>query len=216
MKSIVRSAILVLACACAATFAQAPDGAAPPEAQAPAQSAAPAGAGIVRVVVETSMGPIRLALEQARAPITTGNFLRYADEKRFDGTSIYRAMKLDEQGEYGLVQGGIQGDRGRALRPILHETTYATGLSHVDGAVSMAMSEPGTATGDFFFVVGNLTTLNGAPDGDPGYAVFGRVVEGMDLIRSILDLPRSEDAGSEDMKGQMLAEPVKILAVRRE
>ena len=172
-------------------------------------------AAVVHVLLQTDRGGIRLALEQARAPITVGNFLRYVDEKRFDGTSIYRAMKVDEKGEYGLVQGGIQGNRSRALRPILHETTYATGLSHVDGAISMARSDPGTATGDFFFVVGTLTSLDGVPDGDQGYAAFGRVVEGMDLVRSILELPRTEDAQSEAMKGQMLAEPVRILTARR-
>jgi peptidyl-prolyl cis-trans isomerase A (cyclophilin A) len=80
----------------------------------------------------------------------------------------------------------------------------------------MARTNPGTATADFFIVVGDLTSLDARPDGsDPGYAAFGKVTMGMDTVHKMLDLPRSADAGDGSMKGQMLAEPVKILTVRR-
>lgn len=174
-----------------------------------------AAEGVVEVVMQTELGEIRLALEQARAPITVGNFLRYVDARRFDGIEFYRAVRIDEEGEYGLVQGGLQGDPKKVFRPILHETTYATGLSHTKGAISMARGDPGSATADFFIVVGDLVALDGQPEGDQGYAVFGHVTQGMDIVRAILDRPRSAEASQEAMKGQMLSEPVKILTVRR-
>ena len=167
------------------------------------------------VVMHTALGDVRIELDTVHAPITAGNFLRYVDAKRFDDVTIYRAVKIGDDGKYGLVQGGIRGDRARAFEPIPHESPATTGLSHRDATISMAREAPGSATGDFFFIVGDLVSLDGAPDKDPGYAVFGRVVEGMDLIRAILELPRSETADQEAMKGQMLAEPVKILRTKR-
>lgn len=187
-----------------------------PGAPATAATSAPApAADKVRVLVHTDLGDLQLELDAAHAPITVANFLRYVDQKRFDGATFYRAVRIDTEGEYGMLQGGLQGDPKRVLRPILHEATYATGLSHVSGAVSMARAEPGTATADFFIVLGDLKALDGQPTGDPGYAVFGRVAEGMELVRSMLELPRAEDAPEPSMKGQMLATPVKILSVRR-
>jgi peptidyl-prolyl cis-trans isomerase A (cyclophilin A) len=103
------------------------------------------------------------------------------------------------------------------FKPIAHEPPSKTGLSHKEGAISMARGEPGTAVADFFFIVGDLSSMDGKADGsDPGYAVFGHVTEGMDVIRAMLDLPRSAEARNPVMKGQMLAQPVKILTVRRE
>ena len=91
-----------------------------------------------------------------------------------------------------------------------------TGLSHVNGAISMARDDPGTATGDFFVVIGDLVGLDAQPNGgDPGYAVFGHVVDGMDVVHVIFGQPRSSTAGEGVMKGQMLAMPVKILTARR-
>jgi peptidyl-prolyl cis-trans isomerase A (cyclophilin A) len=126
-------------------------------------------------------------------------------------------MRLDEVGKYGLVQGGLRGDPKRLYPPIAHEPPAVTGLSHLDGAISMAQAKPGTATADFFIIVGDLISLDGknTPE-DPGYAVFGRVTEGMDVVRAIMDLPRSETAGEGVMKGQMLATPLKLLTTRRE
>lgn len=170
----------------------------------------------VAVVMHTTLGDIHLALEVERAPITAANFLRYVDAKRFDGITFYRAMKVSEDGKYGLVQGGLS-DPKLTYEPIAHESPATTGLSHVDGAISMGRNEPGTAVADFFIVIGNLASMDGTPDGkDPGYAVFGRVTEGMDVVHAILEQPRSETARNPAMQGQMLAEPVKILTVRRE
>ncbi len=168
----------------------------------------------VKVTLHTSLGDIVLALAKDRAPITVNNFLRYVDQKRFDGCTFYRAVKVDDEGKLGLIQGGLKGNPKLVLKPIAHEPTTVTGLSHVDGAISMARGEPGTANADFFIVVGDTASYDAQRGGDPGYAVFGNVVEGMDVVRTILAQPRSED-GQGVMKGQMIANPVKILTMRR-
>jgi len=182
------------------------------------QDAAPVSApATVPVVLHTTLGDIHVALEVERAPITARNFLRYVDSRRFDGITFYRAVKVSDDGQYGLVQGGLQNDPRRVFKPIAHEAPSVTGLSHVDGAISMARAAPGSALADFFIVVGDLPSMDGKADGsDPGYAVFGRVTQGMDVVHAILQLPRSDKARNPVMQGQMLAQPVKILSVRRE
>ncbi len=168
------------------------------------------------VVLTTPLGEIHVAVETERAPVTAANFLRYVDAKRFDGMTFYRAHKVSEDGRYAIVQGGLQGHSQKVYKPIAHESTLDTGLSHLDGAISMAREAPGTATADFFIVVGDLVSMDGTEDGsDPGYAVFGRVVQGMDVVRAMLELPRSPTARHPAMVGQMLAEPVKVTTVRR-
>ena len=173
------------------------------------------------VVLETTAGDITVALETERAPITAANFLRYVDEDRFDGIIFYRAMSLD-YGEppNGLIQAGTQNDPDRILPGIAHEPTSQTGLSHTDGALSMARLEPGTATGDFSIMVKDQTGLDAMPDSDDpneraGYAVFGYVVDGMDVVHAIHAMPTDPDKGEGWMKGQMLAEPVVIVNARR-
>jgi peptidyl-prolyl cis-trans isomerase A (cyclophilin A) len=170
--------------------------------------------GSVEVTMHTSLGDIVLALAKDRAPVTVSHFLRYVDQKRFDGCNFYRAVTVGDEGKFGLIQGGLRGDPKRVLKPIAHEPTTVTGLSHIDGAISMARAEPGTANADFFIVVGDSISYDAQPGGDPGYAIFGRVIEGMDVVRTILGQPRSVD-GQGVMKGQMIAKPVKILTVRR-
>jgi peptidyl-prolyl cis-trans isomerase A (cyclophilin A) len=186
---------------------------------APASAAAQDTAN---VVIGTELGDIVVALETERVPFTSANILRYADEKRFDGAAFYRAMRLDwgEQPN-GLVQGGTQWDPARLLPPIAHEPTSETGVGHVAGAISMARNEPGTATGDFSIMLADMPSLDADPAAeDPerraGYAAFGRVVEGMDVVRAIFEAPTDPDKGEGWMKGQMLAAPVKILTVRRQ
>jgi peptidyl-prolyl cis-trans isomerase A (cyclophilin A) len=182
----------------------------------PAPPASPPAPALDHVLLHTTLGDLRLALEKDRAPLTVRNFLRYVDQKRLDGSEFYRAVRIGDDGRYGLVQGGLRGNPKRVLKPVAHEAPSVTGLSHVSGAVSMARGNPGTATADFFIVLGDLTTLDGKPGGDdPGYAVFGRVVEGMDVVLKILDLPRAPEGGEGAMKGQMIDKPVKIISVRR-
>jgi peptidyl-prolyl cis-trans isomerase A (cyclophilin A) len=183
---------------------------------APVPPAAPVPE-VVKVVMRTTLGDIRLEIDKGRAPITAANFLRYVDQKRFDNITFYRAMKLDEEGKYGLVQGGLRGDPRRVYPAIAHEPSAVTGLSHKDGAISMAQAKPGTATADFFIIIGDLVSLDGknTPE-DPGYAVFGRVTEGMDVAKTIMSQPKSPTEGEGVMKGQMLAPPVKVITTRRE
>ncbi len=95
-----------------------------------------------------------------------------------------------------------------------HEPTTKTGLSHVNGAISIAQAAPGTGTGDFFIMIGGIKGFD-ADATQAGFAVFGRVVSGMDVVRAIADAPRSPTAGDGVMKGQMLDPTVKILTARR-
>ncbi|MFV1920101.1 peptidylprolyl isomerase [Sphingomonas sp. MJ1 (PH-R8)] len=185
--------------------------AAPALAQTPA--AAPPAAETARVKVETSEGSIVLELEKSRAPITTANFLRYVDEKRLDGTVFYRTVRVTPT--FGFVQFGVQNAPKRVLPPIKHEPTTQTGVRHVDGAISIARLAPGTAQGDFTISVGAQPSLDADPsrEGDNlGYAAFGRVVEGMEVVHRILNAPVSEGG---HFKGEMIADPVRILSARR-
>lgn len=211
----IRFALAALFCLAAIpSLAQTP----PPETgqgEAPAAAPAPRPA-TVRVSLQTSAGPITLELEKERAPVTTANFLRYVDQKRLDGTFFYRAVKVAPG--FGLVQGGVRNDPKRVLPPIAHEPTSTTGLSHLEGTISMARGAPGTASGDFFIAVGNMSSLDADPaqPGDNlGFAAFGRVTEGMDVIRTILESPTSPTEGQGVMKGQMLSPPIRIISARR-
>ncbi len=180
-----------------------------------AQTPPPAPPPTVKVAVTTTRGVIVLALERAKAPITVGNFLRYVDAKRFDGIDFYRSMKL-EWGA-GLIQAGIRDPR-KFYPAIKHEPTSLTGLTHTEGAISMARLAPGTATADFTISLGDMRGLDADPkaSGDNlGFAVFGRVVEGLEVVKAIWNSPRSPTAGTGVMKGEMLEPKVRILTVRR-
>ena len=164
-----------------------------------------------RVALLTSMGTIVVEVDIVRAPISAANFLAYVDQGRYDGVTFYRAMP-GHNGS-GLIQGGTSPFPDRALPPIAHEPTTQTGLSHVDGALSLPRFEPGTAGGDFTIMVGNMTYLDARPaaDGDNlGYAVFGRVVQGMEVVRAILVAPVSATEGEGFLRGQMLEPRVTI------
>jgi peptidyl-prolyl cis-trans isomerase A (cyclophilin A) len=181
----------------------------------PLHAQAPAQPGDVRVALDTSAGRIIVAVHMAKAPVTAANFLRYVDQRRFDGTVFYRAVGT---ADYGFVQAGTQNDPKRVLPPIAHEPTTQTGLTHDEGALSMARYAPGSATGDFFIVLGNIPAMDAHPDaaGDnQGFAVFAHVAEGMEVVRSILASPKSPTAGEGVMKGQMLEQPVRIMTARR-
>ena len=177
-------------------------------------SQALAQADPARVRLETGEGPIVVELDRARAPLTSANFLRYVDAGLLDGANFYRAMKVGAAA--GLVQGGV--DPRRALPPVAHEPTTQTGLSHTEGAISLARRAPGTATADFFITLGDMTFLDAnpaAPGDNAGFAVFGRVVEGMDVVRRILEAPTSPTEGEGVMRGQMLSPRIPIVSARR-
>jgi peptidyl-prolyl cis-trans isomerase A (cyclophilin A) len=168
------------------------------------------------VILQTNVGDIHIALDHARAPQTAKNFLAYVDSGLFSRMTFYRAMPSRRDGSEGMVQGGMRNNLRGSLPPVPHEPTFTTGLSHVDGAVSMAYTSiPGSARTEFFIVIGGIPSYDGVPGGAPGYAVFGKVTKGMSVVRKILHLPKSKDARNPNMQGQMLVEPVAIIAAKR-
>lgn len=199
-----------LACLLTAGWASASRAQSPSSVSANAPAHVPA---LVRISLKTGKGVIVLDLEAERAPVTTKNFLRYVDLKKFDGNAFYRAMPNGEG--RGLIQAG---DSRRALAPIAHEPTSQTGLSHTEGTISMVRGAPGSARGDFFICVGDMTFLDAGKGGtgdNLGFAAFGHVVEGMDVVKAILAAPVSPTEGDGAMKGQMLSPRVPILTARR-
>jgi peptidyl-prolyl cis-trans isomerase A (cyclophilin A) len=183
------------------------------DASTAAPTAAPV-ADLVRVTLTTDTGPIVLELDGRRAPLTTANFLAYVDQHRFDGTTFYRAARTPGAAGRGFVQGGIRRNYRLMLAPVAHEPTSATGLRHVDGTISMARTDPGTAMGNFFITVGAMPQMD-AHGSDLGFAAFGHVIEGMDNVRRILAAPTLANAGSGAMRGQMITAPVRIVSARR-
>ncbi len=178
-------------------------------------------AASVSVVIQTSLGAITMQLETERASVTAGNFLRYIDDRRLDGTAFYRAVRFERDPQpNGLLQGGTRGDPARILPPIPHEPTTQTGLTHSHGAVSMAMNAPGTADGDFFIMIEDQTGYDADPKAaDPawraGFAVFAYVTGGMEVVAAIHAAARDPQAGEGAMRGEMLAQPVMIISARR-
>jgi len=169
---------------------------------------------LVPVAIDTSLGRIVVALDRARAPVTTANFLHYVDTHRLDGQDFYRSMHV---GEGGLIQGGITTDARKLFPPIAHEPTTQTGLHNVAGAISMANAGAGTARGDFFILLSDMPGLDAnGPGGDAtGFAAFGHVTEGMDVVKKIFESPVSATKGEGAMKGQMLDPKIKILKASR-
>ena len=171
------------------------------------------------VVLTTAEGPITIELYVDKAPITAKNFLKYVDRKLFDGATFYRASKPPgyKANDYGTIQGGLQNDPAKVLPPIAHESTLKTGILHRDGIVSMGRHAPGTAQADWFICVGDMSYLDADPKDpkNPGFAAFGHVTSGMDVVQKILGLPTDPNRGEGAMKGEMLVKPVKILTARR-
>lgn len=170
-----------------------------------------------RVAIETSAGRIVVEVDTAHAPISARNFLRYVDEKRLDGVTFYRTTKVADH--FGFVQFGTAGDAKRSLPPIKHEPTSVTGLRHVDGTLSTARLAPGTARGEFTISVGAQPSFDADParPGDNlGYAAFGHVAEGMDVVLRIFDAPVSPTKTMQGVfKGEVPEAAVKILTARR-
>ena len=170
---------------------------------------------LVPVAIDTSLGRIVIALDRGRAPVTTANFLHYVDTHHLDGETFYRAMHI---GDGGLIQGGVTSDARKLFPPIADEPSSRTGLHNVAGAISMARGEPGSATADFFILLSDQPGFDAGAQGgtDPdGFAPFGHVTEGMDVVRKIFDAPVSATKGIGPMKGQMLDPPIKIIKAAR-
>ena len=173
-----------------------------------------------QVKLETAQGEIVLELMIDKAPITAGNFLKYVDRGLFNGATFYRASR--PQGytatDYGVVQGGLQNDPKKLLAPIAHEATTKTGILHTNGVISMGRRAPGTATADWFICLGEQTYLDADPKdpkANPGFAAFGRVVSGLEVVQKIIALPVDPNRGEGAMKGEMLKVPVRITKASR-
>ena len=165
-----------------------------------------------QVELVTQFGTIRVEVDSARAPRTAANFLRYVDENRFRDASFYRVRREEAelmQRTTAIVQGGLYlvDDTTRLLPAIPLESTAQTGLRHTDGTLSMARFDVNSARAEFFIVVGDQPHLDWRDAQRPGYAAFGRVVEGMELVRSIRDLP---------VDGERLRRPIPFTARRVE
>jgi len=190
-----------------------------PQTATPAAEAPAPKDDLVPVAIDTNLGRIVVALDRGRAPITTANFLRYVDTHRFDGQNFYRAMHMADGkgGDGGLIQGGITTDARKLFPPIAHEPTTQTGLHNVAGAISMANAGAGTAKADFFILLSDMPGLDAnGPGGDAtGFAAFGHVTEGMDVVKKIFDSPVSPTLGAGAMKGQMLDPKIRILKAAR-
>ena len=166
------------------------------------------------VAIMTSLGVISVMVDIHRAPMSAGNFLEYVDRHLFDDAQFYRSVHPANDAnpvKISVLQGGIV-DLTKGLAPIAHESTSQTGLHHLDGTISIARREPGTGGGGAFFIcIGDQPHLDFGgkrnPDGQ-GFAAFGRVDNGMDVVRAIWMQPTAGTDGS--IGAQMIASPVTI------
>jgi peptidyl-prolyl cis-trans isomerase A (cyclophilin A) len=180
----------------------------------PRLRSAPAQA--VRTRVETEAGSFVVEVDPEVAPVTVANYLAHVDRKLLDGGAVYRIVTLANQApetrhRIEVVQWGMNrpDNQAPALPPIVHETTRQSGLRHLDGTVSMARAQAGSATAEYFVCVGDQPELDFGGGRNPdglGFAAFGRVVEGMDVIRAL------HARGEAD---QYLAQPIRVRSVRR-
>ena len=165
------------------------------------------------VLLHTEAGDIELEIDTVHAPITAANFLKYVDKGFYDGGTFYRTVTPDNQPQnrvkIEVIQGGNEPREKEDFPPIHLERTNQTGLKHVDGAISMARDTPDSATSEFFICVGAQPELDFGgqrnPDGQ-GFAAFGRVVKGIDVVRKIQQSPA---------EGQRLKPEIKIISAKR-
>jgi peptidyl-prolyl cis-trans isomerase A (cyclophilin A) len=167
-----------------------------------------------RVLIRTELGDITVDIYEKDAPITAANFLKYVDNKLFDGATLYRVVTMDNQPnndvKIEVIQGGLGfGESDKRFPPIEHETTERTGIKHKDGVISMARNEPGSASSEIFICINDQPELDFGgkrnPDGQ-GFAAFGKVIRGMDVVRKIQQQPE---------EGQMLNPKIKIYSISR-
>jgi len=176
----------------------------------------------VRVRVQTELGDIVIEVDPLRAPVTTANFLKYVDAGHYDGGVFHRTVKMDNQPEstvkIEVIQAGVNPDRAKeGFAAIQLERTSVTGILHKDGVVSMARGAPDSATSGWFVCINDQPSLdfggNRNPDGQ-GFAAFGRVITGMDVVRKIQAAPSSTNRTT-NTEAQRLIPPIKILKVAR-
>jgi peptidyl-prolyl cis-trans isomerase A (cyclophilin A) len=165
-----------------------------------------------QVEIQTSLGNINLEIDTIHAPETAKNFLAHVEKGTFKPAVFYRTVRQDNQPNSAIkievIQGGLFSDAEIEKHSgIRHETIRETGLKHLDGTISMARNEPGSASTEFFICMGNQPELDFGgrrnPDGQ-GFAAFGKVIKGMDVVRKIQQLPD---------ENQYLKEPVKIISM---
>jgi peptidyl-prolyl cis-trans isomerase A (cyclophilin A) len=178
-----------------------------------------------RAIIETSAGTITVELAETAAPVTVANFIAHAEAGHYDGGSFYRSVRDDNERDgvepMNLIQGGYGFDGLPGAQGIDHEPTEETGLTHRRGAISMGRFEVGTAATEFFIMVNDYPGLDSGPGtrnpDEAGYAVFGQVVEGMDVVEDIWMGETSLDPAPDDFQyPQFLVEPVTIVSVRIE
>ena len=153
-----------------------------------------------RIEIQTSIGDIEVELYPAQAPKTVAAFLSYVDSGFYEHTSFYRILNDENQPSDAfkseIIQGGLWGlGRNKKLPGIPHEPTSQTHLQHRDGTISLARLEPGTATTEFFICVGDQPGYNYGGENNPdgqGYAAFGRVIKGMDVVMKIYNQPEND------------------------
>jgi peptidyl-prolyl cis-trans isomerase A (cyclophilin A) len=176
----------------------------------------------VRVRVQTELGDIVIEVDPVKAPLTTANFLRYVDGGHYDGGTFHRTVKMDNQPEstvkIEVIQAGVNPDRAKeGFAAIPLERTSVTGILHRDGVVSMARGAPDSATSGWFVCINDQPSLdfggNRNPDGQ-GFAAFGWVITGLDVVRKIQAAPSSTNRTT-NTEAQRLIPPIKILKVAR-
>ena len=167
----------------------------------------------VNCLIKTTLGNIRIELYPQKAPVTVANFLKYVDAHLYDSSSFFRAVTLNNQPNNAIKIEVIQGgntDSTKIFAPIPMETTQQTGLLHKDGTVSMARGKPASATSSFFICINDQPSLDYGgkrnPDGQ-GFAAFGKVTHGMELVKKIQQLYPEQ--------GQYFKPPVTIISITR-
>lgn len=170
-----------------------------------------------KVQVSTEIGDVTLEIYLHKAPISATNFLTYVDSGKYNNSScFYRTVRMDNQPNNSIkievIQGGFYEDsliEKYQFPTIKHETTKETRILHKDGTISMARGPVGTASSEFFICIGEQPELDFGgkrnPDGQ-GFAAFGKVIKGMDVVREI---QRQKDSG------QYLLKPIRIISVKR-
>jgi len=174
------------------------------------------------VTLETEMGDIVIEVMIDKAPISGGDFLTYVEQGLYEGEGFYRVVRADDNDngspKIDVIQGGLI-DYEQGLPYIAHETTEMTGIKHTDGTMSLARDEPGTGSAAYFVIVlGDQPSLDYGGDRNPdgqGFATFGKVVSGMDVVRKIHSVPTDRFVEEEGYTGgQILKEPVRIISAR--